>query len=176
MVMLTEVMPYDMGSKTPLMVEVQVNRDLAPYLVTSSKSALWIDRPHPNSCVRAAVRAGDLEEHCQLLVQEIALKGDLEGWGNCHPLSAAGVEAAIEHLGYYGLSDVEVLFSSATKTVGVPEGVPVGEALWVPPGWAVVVPVDRGFVGTTLCFKEDRLATVVHNAARAVAVLIGDPQ
>jgi len=175
-VMLTEVVPYDMGKKTPLMVEVPVDRDLAPYLVTSTKASLWIERPHPNNCVRAAVCAGDMGEHCQLLVQEIALKGDAEGWGNCQSLTPEGVKAALQHLDYYGFSDVEVLFSTTTKTVGVPEGVPVGEALWVPPGWAVVVPVDRGFVGTTLRFKEDRLATVVHNAARAVVVLIGEAQ
>jgi len=174
MVTLTQMIPYDLGKKTPLLVEVPVDRELAPYLVSSSKSALWIERPHPNNCVRAAVT--NHQGHAKSLIEHIAIKGDAEEWGNCHPLSEKGVREALAHLQYYGFGDVEVLFSPSTRDVGIPEGVPVREAPWVPKGWAVVVPVDRSFVGTTLCFKEGLFATVVHNAARGVAVLIGDPE
>lgn len=44
---------------------------------------------------------------------------------------------------------------------------------WVPPNTIIVVPKDRGFVGVASRVSAGKLAAVVHNAARGIAIVQG---
>lgn len=48
---LLKIIKFNNLKKTPLMFEFKVKGELAPFLVTNSKSILWVDAP--NDTVRA---------------------------------------------------------------------------------------------------------------------------
>ena len=52
-------------------------------------------------------------------------------------------------------------------------GLPFRPSAWVPPGTVIVVPKDRTYVGVVSQVTPKKLAGVVHNAARGIAVAQG---
>jgi len=54
-------------------------------------------------------------------------------------------------------------------------GLPFRPSSWVPEGTIVVVPKDRTFVGVVNRVTTKKLAGVVHNAARGIAIVQGTP-
>lgn len=166
MVSLTHILSTPQEGRTPLLVEVPVAPEVSPYLVTSSKSVTWVNESYGNGCVRAAVREVGPDVLFREFIEAVAERSVEEGWGNVLPPTLEGLKRAAEHLSYYGFQKVEVLSSDLTlpptqfKRVG-----------WVPSGWGLVVPADRDFVGTTLDFGKGRVASVIHNAARGIAIL-----
>lgn len=186
---LLQVITYESRSRVerpgsvPLMMEFPVNSSLAPFLVSSSKSCLWISRSH-NGLVRAATRAvSAIEQYFLEVTKEIITEGRRREWGNVHPLTVSGIQAAIDHVRYYDLEELEILahpqmpwgrISKKWKTEGreIPLallGLPVQPAPWLPKHTVLVVPRDREYVGFVLLFQE-RIASVVHNASRGVGV------
>lgn len=152
------------------MVEFRVNPETSPFLVSSTKSFVWVN-PRADR-IRSAVRLldeGGLDDVFREMVHVIADAGVEGKWGNVHPFTLAGLEAARAHLAYYGLGDT-VLVAHPNTDVSIFESVEVGHAKWVPEGWVIVLSEDREFVGF-LVTTNDRFLAVVHNSSRAVAVV-----
>jgi hypothetical protein len=168
----------------PLIMEFQINPECAPFLVSSTKSLVWVSK-FRNDVVRAAVRrgVGDLGHYFMEVVLSVSIMGDEAKWGNVHPLSRKGIEASIEHLRYFGIENVELLISEdgfdkdiakswrGTSEDGDPTicDVSYSTSPWLEPGYVVAVPADRDFLGF-IGWGEERMISLVHNAARGMAV------
>lgn len=154
----------------PLLVEFQVNPETAPFLVSSSRSFTWVT-PKANR-IRSAVRtldSGGTEDVFRQLINIVADTGASGQWGNVHPYTPVGFDAARGHLSYYDLVDVEVVAHPDTDVAPLELDFAL-RAPWVPVGWAVVLPTDRDFVGFVVV-SGDRYIVVAHNPSRAVAVV-----
>ena len=158
------------GAAAPLMMEFQVNPDLAPYLVSSPRAVLWVPNTSQTGTLRAAVRKRQGIE--SEVVAAIVQMGQESKWGNVHELTSDGVKKCVEHLVSYDLAPVEILVAEDTDLEGVemPEGVVVVAAPWMPQGAVAVVPVDRGFVGTLGTIGKHKAVAVVHNPSRGIAI------
>lgn len=154
----------------PLMTEVPVEPELAPYLVTSTKAVTWIGRAVQGR-VRSAIRVVNPNDHYAELVEAIVTKSVEEGWGSVLPFSEAGVKQGEAYLQEHGLTDLTLLVSDGDTLTSPTEGVGVVPTKWLPVGTAVLVPTDREYVGVTLDFGNGSVATVIHNASRGVVVL-----
>ena len=173
---LLEIISFDDTIKTtrrgrvqPQMMEFQVNPELAPFLVSSTRSVLWVDKAGSSENVRAAVRARrGLEAD---LIAAIAEMGTRVEWGNVHPLTTMGVKACVDHLRFYGLDQLEVLVAPDTDIEDVDfKKLKILEASWLPLDVAVLVPVDRGFVGTLGTLGQHKALALIHNASRGVGI------
>lgn len=166
---------------TPAILEFPVNKATAPFLVSSSRSTIWINRSK-NGKVRAAVRNAEAYgNYFSEVVEAVSEMGIMAEWGNVHPFTKEGVKAAIDHVRFYEIPDLEILASPDNDWTKVDEtledntpmlmmfGVPVQYAAWMPPNCIVVVPKDRHFVGFLYGIGE-RMVSVVHNASRGLAV------
>jgi len=156
----------------PLMVEFRVNPETSPFLVSSTRSFVWVTPKSDR--VRAAIRMTDgdgIEGVFRDMVTTIADTGAAGRWDNVHPYSPTGLAAARAHLAYYDLKETEVLAHPDTDTtpLRVADDAVI-RSTWVPAGWAVVLPTDREFVGF-LVSSGDRYLVVAHNTSRAVAVV-----
>ena len=161
--------------KRPLMLDgVPVPSDSGPFLVTSSKAVLWVERAFGEGFLRLAVRKQKPDDLYRALVIEIASEGGRRGWGNVHPPTTAGVLEGIKHLHYYDLPDVTLLYG-ADFDIGSAPDISRAPADWLPPSWGVLVP-DRTYVGTVYLLGEGYLGAVVHNPSRGVVVLRGSDE
>ncbi len=159
--------------KVPLLVEVPVQAGLdGPFLVSSMKSHLWLEDKFPTGVVRAAVRKVPMEFLFREAVEKIAEKSKVLSWGSVHSPTREGILEAISHLASYDLSDIEVLYGEGFDVELFPESVPTSEEVWVPAGWAVVLPLDKSYVGTLFDFGQARNALVIHNASRGVGLVV----
>jgi len=185
----------------PLMVWFTVSPETAPYLVSSSSSVMWINEAHPGPKVKAAVRQMTLNDLYAEVIEAVVSMGRQQQWGNIQPLSFEGLAAAIDHVNFYELGPLELLIPRA-HPVSEPEdqgeasegekrvdavdlmpselrplieesGLPFRPSSWVPEGTIVVVPRDRTFVGLVSRVTPKKLAAVIHNAARGIAVVQG---
>lgn len=168
--------------KVPLMMEFQINPETSPFLVSSTRSLMWVSKFREN-LIRAAVRRNvpSLGHYFMEVVLSVAQLGMEAEWGNVHPLSRKGIEAAVAHLGDYDLEDVVLLVSEegfdkdiakAWRDKGEEEtllGKPYVRCDWLHPGYIVVVPQDRDNVGW-VAWDAERLISVVHNAGRGIAI------
>jgi hypothetical protein len=158
------------GAAPPLMMEFQVNAELAPFLVSSTRSVQWVSNTSQTGTIRAAVRKRqNLESEIVSAVVRLGLEAE---WGNVHELTTEGVQRCVDHVASYDLSPLEILVAPDTDLTGIemPAGVTANHAPWVPLDAVVVVPVDRGFVGTIGTIGKHKAVAVVHNAARSIAV------
>lgn len=162
----------------PLLLEFQVSPESAPYLVTSTQGVLWVEEPFPGNVIRSAVREmGAPGALFTEMVQAVATRGVDDAWGNVFPYTQSGLESAMAYLESYGLDDVEVLVPTKSAPTR-PEwmktakcGHHVRPASWVPEGWAIVVPIDKGFVGMLGHLSPKHVVAAVHNASRGIAIL-----
>lgn len=157
------------GLIAPEVVEFSVNPELVPFLVSSTRAMLWVDKCSADGMIKCGVRLRKgIEAEALAAIVE---RGESAQWGNIHPLTTAGIEACVQHLLNYDLTDVEALVSPRMNLEEVSFGtVPIVRAAWVPLDAVVVLPVDRSFVGTLGVFDAERALAVVHNASRGVAV------
>ena len=149
--------------------EIPVNRELAPYLISSMKSVTWMTHASQKNTVRAGVRerAGIEAE----LVAAVVEMGSEAGWGNVHPLTTEGVMACLKHVSTYIEGPLEILCSAETdlEDVEIPEHFQQTQAKWVPVNALVVVPMDRSYLGT-LWVLGSRVAALIHNVSRGMAI------
>ena len=87
-------------------------------------------------------------------------------------MTGEGLKAALKHVRGYEFGDVEVL-THPDLNITLSDRTPVRKAPWVPKGTAVVLPVEREFVGVWGRVSRKDLVAVVHNAARGVAIATG---
>ncbi|MDB4278183.1 hypothetical protein N9917_01135 [Deltaproteobacteria bacterium] len=167
-----------------LIMEFQINPDCAPFLVSSTKSLVWVSK-FRNDVVRAAVRRGvpSIGHYFMEVVFSIAAMGEETEWGNVHPLTRKGIEASVEHLKYFDIEEVELLVSESGYEKDIAKawrgkdedgeplilGTPFSMCAWLEPGYVVAVPSDRDFLGF-LGWGNERMISLVHNAARGMAV------
>lgn len=154
----------------PLMTEVPVEPELAPFLVTSTKAVTWIGRA-VGGRVRSAIRVVNPNVHFAELVEAVAAKSIEEGWGSVLPLTVEGAKQGVVYLVDHGFTDLTLLTAEGAPELNLPEQVGVVLASWLPVGVAVLVPTDREYVGVTLDFGNGSVATVLHNASRGVVIL-----
>lgn len=159
--------------KTPLFIEVPISEGLeGPFLVTSTRSQIWLDNKFPSGIVRSAILRAPKEFIFRSCLIQIKEKAQNLAWGSVHPTTLEGFSAAKQHLDYYGLGELEIYFGEGFDQDVLPESVPAFEEVWVPSGWAVLLPKDKGFVGTLVDFGQERISLVIHNASRGVGLLV----
>ena len=183
------VKPKAVQQKTnnPLLVEVPVNPDLAPFLVSSTKGVVWVEEAHPGNMVKAAVRPITAPNDVfQEILGAVVKRGQQAQWGSVHPFSEAGVWEAIRHLEFHGLEDIELLVprqqesSKGKKRPKAPEwlsketfNLPIRFSSWVPENCVVALPIDRAFVGVMVHIAPKLVVVAVHNASRGIGVAQG---
>ena len=162
-----------------LAMECDVSPDTAPYLVTTSKGLAWVGHASKEGCITAAVRLNTHPDQFFLdVVEAIHTAGQELEWDNVHPLSHEGMQAAIDHVEEYELGDVEILTPTATKeqdreiiVTASRFDYPQRPCSWLPGDLAVIVPKDRGFVGSVYRVTARDIVGLVHNAARGIAIV-----
>jgi hypothetical protein len=169
------------GKGVPLFMEFSVNPETGPFLVSSSRSTLWVTPRVPK--VRAAFRPLEVDHFFAEVVGAVAAVGREAEWGNVQPFTPDGLLRAVAHLRSYGLEDLEVLAHPEADWGGLRPvetevegevvrtilGLPLEDASWLDTNTIVVVPQDKDYVGFLYKFGNRGLA-VVHNASRGVAV------
>lgn len=176
----------------PLMMEFGVDARMAPFLVSrasSDENYLWVGRAH-NGRVRAGVRkVENLTDLFMEVVDKTIDKGRAQKWDNAHPLTKAGVEAAIEHVKYYDFTELEILANPTTDwgsihpewKVGKGEfpvallGLPLQAATWMRPDTVVVIPRDRSEIGFVLLL-EGSITSVLYNPSRTFGIATAKPE
>jgi hypothetical protein len=156
------------GKVAPQLMEFQVNPELAPFLVSSTRSVVWVEHTSKSETVRAAVRK--IQGIQVDIVAAVAEAGRDLAWGNVQDLTTEGVLACVEHLNYFGLDELEILVAPDTDTAGVEFPVTPTIASWLPLDTVVVLPIDRGFVGSLGTIGQHKAVAVVHNASRGMAI------
>lgn len=160
-------------SKTGLFIELPVNEESAPFLVSKTRGLLWLDVAHRKQ-IRAAVVPGAPSDDLFLrIVREVQSRGVERQWGNSFPNTPEGLTDALGYLRYYEQDELDLL-TSDTEFEPQPgwEAVTVCQAPWVPKGCAVVVPQDRQYLGMVGLFK-DAHTVVLNNPTRGMAI-VGD--
>jgi hypothetical protein len=157
------------NSKQLTLEDIQVNPELAPFLISSMRSVTWVPHASKKNTVRTGVRHREGIE--SELVAAVVEMGSEMQWGNVHPLSTEGIQSCLEHVSGYIDSPLEILYNTDTDMEGIdiPEHFQQTPAKWVPVDCVVVVPVDRSYLGT-LWVLGSRVAALIHNVARGVAV------
>jgi len=182
----------------PLMAEVDVHPDTGPYLVSGAKTPLlWVEEPHGGTHVKAGVRQIDSPGKMFLAVLlSVEIRGRRDEWGNVHPFTPEGLQAAIDHVDYYEQGDLEVLIPRVRGEKAPDERekdepfvaanrpewlhprefqLPFRPSSWLPDNCAVVVPRDRGFVGRMTHLGPKMVFVVVHNASRGIGIARSGP-
>ena len=159
-------------NRVPLMLDkipASSDPDAGPFLVTSSRDFIWVDRAFQGGFLRVAVREESPGAVFLGLVEAIASEGVKRHWGNTFSASKEGVLQAIARFHYYELPNPTLLYGEDFNIEFAPsvDRVP---AEWLPSGWAVMVP-DREYVGTLFEVGDKHVGAVSHNPSRGVVVL-----
>lgn len=156
--------------RTPLMIELPVDPKIAPYLVSTTKSFLWLEQPLRNNKLRVAIRNETLDQLYGEVVQNIYEMGVDSSWENSYSLSKDGVRKAIGYLQYYGIKDVEILCCETDPlSLGSSfESYSVTKVSWIKDCY-IAVPKDRSYFGSMTDFGSDKYAILIHNPSRGIS-------
>lgn len=158
------------ADRQPVMLDgVPVPPEAGPFLITSSKGLLWVERAFGEGFLRLGVREIPLGDLFRSMVEQIASEGVEREWGNVLPATKDGVVKGLAYLHYYGLSDATLVYGEDFD-ISLATAIPRAPADWMPPTWAVLVP-GREYVGTAFQFGSAHVGAVVHNASRGIVVL-----
>jgi len=172
-------------NKVALMLDFRINPDCAPFLVSSTRSLVWVSK-FRNDIVRAAIRRGvpSIGHYFMEVVLSVEKMGGETEWGNVHSLTRKGIQAALDHLKFYEIEDVILLVSTegfdkdiakAWRKTGTGDeeptilGCPYALCDWLHPGYVVAIPRNREFIGF-LGWGNGNMVSVVHNASRGIAL------
>ena len=156
--------------KTPLLVEVPVHGAAAPFLVSGTLGWAWVEGAR-TGVLRAAVRTGEIPPGIfPQIVSEVARRGVVRKWMNGFPFAPGGLLQAVAYVRSYGIEEVEALVP-IDSTFTAPKGVTLSLAAWVPSNQAVIVPLDRTYLGMLGTIGDSHWMAVVHNPSRGMAVL-----
>lgn len=151
-------------------MEFPVSPESAPYLVSSTRTVLWVERAF-NDRVRAAARRVETGALMLEIIRAVQKRGREEKWGNAFPFTAQGVKDAISYLEYFGLTDVEILLNPANDLWDQDQEPARTRLPWLPVGMGVVVPMDRSYLGFQARTPTNRLLSLVHNPSRGMSIL-----
>ena len=143
-------------------------------MVTSTKHFAWVT-PRDGR-VRAASRKLSLPAFFMSVVREVADVGAEAEWGNVRDMTQEGVSEVLAHLASYGfeVGHLEALTAPGeghVQEILTAQGVGCRPTSWVSPGYVVLVPLDRDFVGVLHVGSDGQGFAVVHNPSRAIGVL-----
>ena len=140
-------------SNPPVALNIKVNPQLKPFLVSSSKSLAWTERLD-NDLTMAASRP--LGENIQAEVVAALVERSIEmDWGNLFSHDSEGCNEAITYLRERGFSEIHVLVNPNSDLESIDEeGVELIRASWVPLGCAVFVPEQREYLGNLVVFQN----------------------
>lgn len=178
MVMHTPPVAKDVHSDQLLMVEdIPVDPLTAPYLITSTRSVMWIEKPHPRNVIRGAVRTAVLPQDLfREMVEAVAARSIQDQWGSVQPYSYEGYLNIVEYLKYYDITDLDVL-SGPGECPRWMDGIEnIRVEPWVPDNTVVVLPKDRAYVGTLWFISNKSIVAVIHNASRGIGILRGQDE
>ena len=164
---LLKVLKFQSLKKNPLLFEFKVNGELAPFLVTNSKSILWVDAH--NDVVRAGVRLNTrVKDFFMEILDEVIAVGSEASWGNVHEFSKEGIMSAISYVESYDVGTLEILVhpNSADK---LDVKLKVINTHWLPENCAVVVPQNRDCVGFIGMIGKNFVG-VIHNPSRGLSI------
>ncbi len=150
-------------------VPVSPDPDAGPFLVTSSKSLIWIERAFEGGFLRVAVRKSGANALFRELVEFVAQKGLEREWGNVLPPTEAGIQEGKDYLNYFELPNVVLLYGEDFD-ISVASNIDRVPAEWLPNGWGVLIP-SREYVGTVYLFQDGYVGAVLHNPSRGVVIL-----
>jgi len=153
------------------MMEFAVNPETAPILVSTTRAVAWLNpRDHR---IRAASRpVPDEGVFFREVVQAVVDVGVSNQWGNVHPSTKDGVQAAIDYVTSYDITPVQSLRGPRFEAPGVDYArIPI--APWLD-NLLIVIPLDREYLGFLLRYGCRGVA-VIHNACRGIAVAGGIP-
>ena len=142
--------------------------DAGPFLISSSRGLMWVERAFGGGFLRVAIRRVEPHDLFRSVVREVSREGNNRGWGNTFPATASGVDSAFAHVDYYELPN-PMLLHGATWTE-IPEGRLSRRVEWMPEGWAIVLP-DREYVGTVFTLGDGHVGLLCHNPSRGMAIL-----
>ncbi|MBD3262261.1 MAG: hypothetical protein GF334_11465, partial [Candidatus Altiarchaeales archaeon] len=140
-----------------MMESIPVSPETYPYLISGmAKRLLWVRQP--KEFLNAAFRYDEtLEEIYPSIVQAVEKEGLKKEWGNVYPLTHEGVGEAVSRLRYYGIKPAEIILSKdgyfALKDNFLSEKDTVNQVSyveWLPPGYGVVVPENKSFLGSAI--------------------------
>lgn len=150
----------------PLGLPFSVNPECAPYLVSGSKEpVIWVSEA-ANGKLHAAVRT---EEHFEVeVVDAITMMGLQSEWGSIHPLTKKGLDACINHLSDYEITEYNILVNPSSEIDFLPEDPDFAE--WAPLDCIIIVPKDRRLLGFVAHVLPGKIVSVIHNPSRAIAI------
>ena len=97
------------AGKQPLWVQIPVPQETIPYLVSSSRKFLWVDKSR-NGEVRVGVRSNlELNDVWLEIATAVYHEGLARDWGQVAPLTTAGLEDLVTHLRLYN-EDAPLVF------------------------------------------------------------------
>lgn len=158
------------AKKTPLLVEIPVHPESAPFLVSGTKGWVWVYGAKGGVLRAATCKGSPTSETWVQVVTEVASHGQEAHWGNVFPCSESGIADAVMYLRSYGFDSVDVIVSPGWSPA-LPNGVKLSESSWMPSGKAVAVPSDRTYLGMLGMFGSGSYMVVVHNPSRGMAVM-----
>lgn len=150
-------------------VPVPDDPEAGPFLVTSSKDVLWVERAFHGGFLRIAVRQVSLFDVYRQIIGATVDKGLERSWGNVLPATKEGIVEGLAYLSYFDLPDTMLLYGEDFDIGLAPELERV-PADWLPPTWGVLVPA-REYVGTAYLFGGGNIGALAHNPSRGIVVL-----
>jgi hypothetical protein len=150
----------------PTLVEFAVHPSLAPYLVSTSKGYLWVDRASKAGQVRAQPVSWGDEKASLEAISMILERAQSEDWGAVFPATPEGLEEISPAMRFFHPSEVQVFRGSNTPDLlsGIPQ------VSWVPEGVLIFVPKHRRWLATAYDI-QGQSAYVVDNATAGIAFL-----
>ena len=158
--------------KTPIMLDrvpAPSDPEAGPFLISSSRSLIWVARAFEGGFLRLAIRSADTDTIYREIVESVAQEGLDKGWGNVHPPTKEGVLEGMNHLSYYGFSDFTLLYGDEFD-ISLCLNMDRAPASWLPSSWAVMVP-GREYVGTVYKFDGNKSGVLVHNPSRGIVII-----
>tara|TARA_B100000282_G_scaffold255822_1_gene201952 strand:+ start:94 stop:621 length:528 start_codon:yes stop_codon:yes gene_type:complete len=160
----------------PFMMETPLSESLdGPFLVSSTKGFVWVEKKFPGNFIRSATRKEqpiNLFRECVLKIRSLS---EERQWGSVKPYSHQGLKDALLYLGYFGFKEFDLYQNPEDKNIDL--GFDSLENLfrswedWVPKGMLVLTPTDKSYLGTLYSFGKGNFACCVHNPSRGVCIL-----
>ena len=174
---LLEVLAIPAEQRTPLAAEMSVEPELAPYLVTTTRSLMWHNKDFDGK-VRAAFRVGGLHDIYKDILSEIVVTSRSAGWESCFDYSLQGLASALQYVNTHGLpKELEVLappdeIDSLLHGVTRWNGLPINRVDYLPPNTLAIIPKDKSYFGIALRRGDtERYLVLIHNPSRAIALV-----
>jgi len=156
----------------PLYWEVSVNPKTSPFLITSSRSLMWIE--HETDRVRMAVRDVPVEALSQEILIAIEEKSEAESWETIFPKTKEGILEAINWVGantpglkptvFSSLEGVDQSFLQSFSGEVIPHP-------GVPSGRLVALPMGGEFIGSIIDLGKGKKAALFYNLQYGVAII-----